>query len=245
MLVARCLWPYDDATGMPIGVTVFDISNPENPRQIGFFDVSGGQSKGTHTIWFVDGRCAHLGTGMPDAVPSHPIDNQFYVIVDMADPARPKESGRWWYPGTQEGEDAPPPRRVVCNTPSGKVYDWGYNLHDAHVCPARPDRAYLAYMDGGVVILDISDLCRPKMLGNTKFVPPFLGMTHSAFPFIDRWLLIVTDEATHRAEGIDYPTMVRVLDIRDETNPVIISACPMPSREDFRGRGGVFGYHQT
>ena len=39
----------------PAGVELFDISNPEAPRAIGFFDCSGPCSRGVHQLWFVDG----------------------------------------------------------------------------------------------------------------------------------------------------------------------------------------------
>ena len=34
--------------------------------------------------------------------------------------------------------------------------------HNINVYPERPDRAYMGYIDGGVVILDISDKAHPK-----------------------------------------------------------------------------------
>ena len=40
----------------PAGVEMFDISKPEEPRSIGFFDSSGPHSRGVHQVWFVDGE---------------------------------------------------------------------------------------------------------------------------------------------------------------------------------------------
>jgi hypothetical protein len=51
------------------GLAVYDISEPDRPRQIGFMPVEGG---GIHRLWYT---------------------------IDMSDPALPVEAGRWWIPG--------------------------------------------------------------------------------------------------------------------------------------------------
>src|SRR3712207_5245626 len=95
----------------PAGFMVFDISNPGEPRQVGFFDTSGPHSQGVHFVCFVDGRYAHISTGAPDFEPSHPTDHQFYMIVDLEDRTSPREVGRWWLPGQRKGEpEGPLPR---------------------------------------------------------------------------------------------------------------------------------------
>ena len=44
----------------PAGIELFDVSVPENPRSIAFFDCSGPHSMGVHQVWFVDGRYIHF-----------------------------------------------------------------------------------------------------------------------------------------------------------------------------------------
>ncbi|MGE4167915.1 MAG: hypothetical protein AB7E67_18200, partial [Xanthobacteraceae bacterium] len=39
----------------PAGLELFDISVPERPRSIAFFDVAGPHSRGVHQLWFCDG----------------------------------------------------------------------------------------------------------------------------------------------------------------------------------------------
>ena len=98
--------------GLPgVGMGVYDISNPSEPKRIAFLDTSGPYSRGVHCLWFVDGEYAHLSTGAADFQPRHPLDDQFYMIVDMKPPTRPTEVGRWWIPGIREGDDAAPPVR--------------------------------------------------------------------------------------------------------------------------------------
>ncbi|MGH7112041.1 MAG: LVIVD repeat-containing protein, partial [Stellaceae bacterium] len=93
----------------PAGFELFDIATPENPKRICFFDCSGPASRGVHQLWFADGEYIHMSSGAPDFQPSHPKDDQFYRIIDVKNPSKPVEVGRWWLPGTREGDSAPPP----------------------------------------------------------------------------------------------------------------------------------------
>ena len=232
MLVAyQSLEPGQPGTGMG----VYDISNVEEPRQIGFLDTSGPYSRGCHCLWWVDGNYAHLSTGAADFQPRDQKDDQFYMIVDVSDPTNPVEAGRWWFPGTREGDDTPP----VARHPQ---FDSGHRLHNANVYPERPDRAWCAYMDSGVVILDISDVSNPSMISHINYAPPFPGFTHTVVPLFDRDLMVVTQEAV-RLNGEDYPKLIWMMDIRDETHPVIISTFPMADTNDFFQRPGRFGAH--
>ena len=85
------------------GLELFDISVPEKPRSISFFDCSGPNSRGVHQLWFCDGEYVHMASGAPDFEPSHPQDDQFYRCIDVRNPSKPTEVGRWWMPGTQRG----------------------------------------------------------------------------------------------------------------------------------------------
>ena len=234
MLVAyQSLEPGQPGTGMG----VYNISNPEEPRQIGFMDLGGEYSRGCHCLWWVDGEYAHLSTGAADFQPRNQKDDQFYMIVDVKDPTNPQEVGRWWFPGTREGDSDPMPARHP-------QFDAGHRLHNGNVYPERPDRAYCAYMDSGVVILDIEDKANPRMVSHINYAPPFPGFTHTVLPLFNRDLMLVTQEAV-RLGGEDYPKLMWMMDIRDETNPVIISTLPMPDTEDFFNRPGRFGAHNV
>ena len=234
MLVAyQSLEPGQPGTGMG----VYNISNPEEPRQIGFMDLGGEYSRGCHCLWWVEGNYAHLSTGAADFQPRNQKDDQFYMIVDVSDPTSPKETGRWWFPGTREGDADPMPERHP-------QFDAGHRLHNGNVYPERPDRAYCAYMDSGVVILDIEDKANPKMVSHINYAPPFPGFTHTVLPLFNRDLMLVTQEAV-RLGGEDYPKLMWMMDIRDETNPIIISTLPMPDTDDFFNRPGRFGAHNV
>ncbi len=95
----------------PAGMELFDISVPENPRSISFFDASGPTSRGVHQLWFCDGEYVHMAAGSPDFTARNPKDDQFYRILDVRNPSKPEEVGRWWLPGTREGDTEAPPVR--------------------------------------------------------------------------------------------------------------------------------------
>ena len=161
---------------------------PENPRSIAFFDCSGPYSRGVHQLWFCDGEYVHLAAGAADFQPRNQHDDQFYRIIDVRNPSKPEEVGRWWMPGTREGDDAPPPERHRADA------DTGFRAHNTNVYPQRPDRAYVGYIDGGMFILDIADKASPKMVSRWDNSPPYHGFTHTVLPLFDRDLLVVTDE---------------------------------------------------
>src|SRR5690606_22490800 len=47
----------------PAGFELFDISTPESPKSIAFFDASGPTSRGVHQLWFCDGEYVHMAAG--------------------------------------------------------------------------------------------------------------------------------------------------------------------------------------
>ena len=219
----------------PAGMDLFDISTPEKPKLISHFDASGPHSRGAHCVWFADGEYVHLTCGSEDFEPTHPNDFQFYRIIDVRNPSKPVEVGRWHYPGTHKGDkEAPPPRHPK--------FDGGYRPHNINVYPEHPDRAYVAYLDGGALILDISDKSKPKVITNWKYSPPYNGFCHTVMPLIGRDLLIVTDECT-KDDGIDWPKLGWVVNASVETNLVPMSTLPLPPVENFAKRGGRYGAH--
>lgn len=220
----------------PAGMDLFDISVPETPRLISHFDCSGPHSRGVHAVWFVDGRYVHMAAGAGDFTPRHPLDDQCYRIIDVIDPAHPVEVGRWWYPGTREGDAEPAPQRLQA------PHDMGFRAHNTNVFPQAPDRAYVGYIDGGAFVLDISDKADIKVVSKWNPSPPFNGFTHTVLPLFGRDLWVVSDECVQDG-GIDWPKLVWMIDARNEANPVPISTFPAPPFEAFAKRGGRFGAH--
>ena len=141
-----------------------------------------------HHLWSVDGNYVHIAGGAADFKARNPKDDQFYRIVDVRRPSQPTEVGRWWLPGTRDGDAEPAPV-----APRG--FDSGFRAHNTNVYPQRPDRAWVGYLDGGAVILDISDMAHPRLVSRWDYHPPFPGFTHTVLPLLGRGLMIVSDEA--------------------------------------------------
>lgn len=200
------------------GLRVYDIADPAHPRPIGFMEVAG---LGLHRVWWVGDRYAYASAFL-DGYTDHVL-----IIIDMADPTRPVEVGRWWLPGMWHagGEVATWPGRVA--------------LHHAVVAD---DVAYACWRDGGVTILDVADKARPRLVAHRNWCPPFAGGTHSALPLHDRGLLVVADEAVQNID-VEPLKYTWVLDIRAPENPVTIATMPVPSDQDYVAKGGHFGPH--
>ncbi len=202
------------------GMTVYDISNPTAPRQIGFLPVEG---VGIHRLWYVGGRWAYASALLDG------FSDYIFLTIDLADPTKPQVAGRWWIPGM--------------NTAAGEKPSWGegwrYALHHALV---DGDTAYACWRDGGLTILDVADRTDPKLVVHRNWAPPYGGGTHSALPLPKRDLLIVADEAVLDNEE-DGRKLTWVFDIREKSNPVSISTFPLPAEADYPAKGGHFGPH--
>ena len=202
------------------GLRVYDISNPEAPREIGFMPVNG---LGPHRIWYVGGRYAYVSIHFAE------FTDHVLAIVDMADPTRPHVVGKYWLPGMWAAGGETP------SWPKGKRYA----LHHALV---TGNLAYGAWRDGGLTVLDIADPTKPKLLAHRNWDPPFGGGTHSPLPLPDRDLLVVADEVNFAdcSKGMRYTW---VFDVREPSNPVSISTFPIPDDADYCKKGGNFGTH--
>lgn len=226
-----------DKPGQPhAGMDVYDVADPAQPARLSHFDTSGPPSRGVHYLWFTDGHWAYLSTGAKDFVPQNKLDDQFLMIVDLHDPAHPKEAGRWWLPGTRQGDKEPPPPRVA-------PFDAGIRMHSPVWTPDKPDRLYVGWIDGGLVILDISDRAHPKLVAHRAWQSVGNGFAHTLLPIPSRNLLIQTEEAT-MATCKDWPKRDWVWDIADEKAPVPLSVLPPPADMDALCKaGGRFGAH--
>jgi hypothetical protein len=202
------------------GLAVYDIAKPEAPRRIGFMPVEGG---GVHRIWYTGGRWAYVSAlidGFTDYI---------FMTVDMTDPKNPREAGRWWIPGM--------------NQAAGETTTWPvtsrYGLHHSIV---HGDTAYAAWRDAGMVVLDVADRSKPKLIVHRDGSPPFGGGTHNCLPLRDRDLLVVLDEAVldHQEDGVKN---IWLFDNRVKSDPKIVATFPQPAEADYKSKGGHFGPH--
>ncbi len=218
------------------GIRLYALDDPAAPRFVGYFDCTGPHSRGVHHVWLSSDRLAHITSGAADFVPNRKEDDEFYRIVDVSDPAHPKEVGRWWYPGQRAGDAAPKPDEIPMPNESNQ----GVRPHNIDVFPSHPNRAYLGYIDGGIAILDITDPARPKTVSIVRYVAPF---THTVFPIFSRGLAVVSEEDVDDACA-DSPKRIAVWDIADETKPRLLSVVPYAANApELCKRGGRYGPH--
>ena len=110
--------------------------------------------------------------------------------------------------------------------------------------------SYVPYGEAGFIILDVSDVTKPKFVSRLDFSPPFKAVraVHSAFPLPGRHLAIVIGEASgaHCTQPLAPSAIV---DIADPKNPRLISLFPVPipppnsPYRDFCEKDGRFGPH--
>lgn len=202
------------------GLAVYEISEPAKPRRIGFMPIAGA---GAHRIWYVGERWAYVSAlidGFTDYI---------FMTVDMTDPTRPREAGRYWIPGMNLAQGERP----------GWPASSRYGLHHAIV---HADTAYAAWRDAGMVVLDVADRAAPKLIAHRNWCPPFGGGTHNCLPLADRDLLVVLDEAVldRQEDGLK---LIWIFDNRHPANPVSIATFPTPAEADYVAKGGHFGPH--
>jgi hypothetical protein len=211
-------------------VLLWDISDPENPKQVGSWQ---GGATGAHRNSYPGGKYAYLSTSYPG------FKLHIMVILDVSDPAHPKEVGKWWQPGQKDGEPASPyPEGFhgpVNVSPDGKMASFGYT----------PD----------VVNLDISDPTNPKLIGKIHITNPFasVGMqsVHTVLPLWDRNMLYVSSEAQKEDCNDDGMNFAGMIDNANPAHPRLVSIFPTPvpppdaPYKDFCDKGGRFGPHNT
>jgi hypothetical protein len=218
------------------GIDIYDISDPVHPKKLSHFDTSGPHSRGVHYVWFTDGHYAYLSTGARDFVPRNPEDDQFLMIVDVSNPAQPHEVGRWWLPGTRVGDAAEAPPRV-------ERPDSGMRMHSLTIPADQPNRAYIGWIDGGWVILDIGDKARPRAIMRRSWQSLDQGFAHTVVAILSRGIAIQSEEAIGN-ECSDWPKRNWVWDISNELHPYPLAPFPPVHDETALCRaGGRFGSH--
>lgn len=202
------------------GLAVYDISQGDAPREIGFMPVDGG---GIHRVWYTGGRWAYASALLDG------FSDYIFITIDMSDPCHPREAGRFCLPGMH----------VAANETPLWPAERRYGLHHPIV---HGDTAYCAWRDAGLVMLDVVDRSAPKLITHRNWSPPFGGGTHNCLPLPDRDLLVILDEAVldHQEDGEKF---IWLFDVREPSNPVSISTFPGPRETGYRQKPGHFGPH--
>ena len=220
--------PRQPPAGQPVqaGVGFYDISNPGQPKGLGFLVTR--ENGATHGFE-IDDRYIYTCANTPQTRdPKFGGGNQEVLVIDYKDPEHPALVSSVHIPGQHAGETFEP--RDQRNPDGTPQHIW------CHEIVKHKDRLYVAWRDAGLVIIDVSDPSAPKVISRLDYVPPFSGgssgAAHTAAPVIVNpneypKLVVVNDEIFDCPPGI-----TRVVDISDLSNPQFISNYRIPAIDD-------------
>lgn len=208
------------------GLELYDITVPDNPQLLSFFDVDafGADVHGIHELDLTttpSGRALALAA-VPDLEIGTNDDDGFggsgdLLIIDINSPTEPVLISEWgvldqpglgpsFYESARQGSD-------------NRVF--------GHSAKAGKDgtRVYVSYWDAGVVMLDINDPAHPVFLGRTSFASSDEGNAHSVAEARGGNVLIQADEdlSPFGQEGFNGWGYLRIFDISDPAHPVQLS----------------------
>ena len=197
MLVNREVVQSEEGAARQGGLGVYDVSKPDRPREITFWKCGG-----VHRFTF-DGRYAYISPEIEG------YQGNIVMTLDMKNPSKPEEVGRWWMPGQWVA--------------GGETPTWSGRHHRCHHPIRRGNRMYVSYWHGGFVILDVEDLAKPRMVSALDWTPPFTHPIHTAlplpWPLAGRRVMLVADEDVAKTAPSP-PSFLWLVDITDETRPV-------------------------
>jgi hypothetical protein len=211
---------------------IWDISDPENPKQVSKWT---GAPGGSHRNTYPGGKYAYI-SGFADGYQSKGHE---LIILDISNPAEPKQVAVWAQPGQKKGEPKPeldPGFHGPVNvSPDGKMASLGFT----------PD----------VVNLDISDPANPKLIGRLTMTPPFMyggnQSVHTVLPFWDKKILFASSEAKQWGCDKDPMNWAALIDNKNPAKPRLMSVFPSPKPpadapyKSYCYKEGRFGPHNT
>jgi hypothetical protein len=202
------------------------VTKPSAPKLITKWKVSAG--RGVHRYDF-DGRYAYISPTVKG------YDGNIAMTLDMKDPAKPVEVGRWWIPG-QWVEGGESYARPEVTSPR------------CHHPMRMGDRFYVSYWHHGFFILDASDMSKPKLISEVNHSRLFYHPTHTCLvipqPLKGRKVMIVADEDVAKSQPCP-PSFSWIYDITDERQPTPISTINLPGIDpDGRPQPAMTGCHQ-
>ena len=210
----------EGASNRKNGIVLFDASDPAHLKPLGEFTetVTGGVHSAyinTHYAYITD-----------DA-------NGSLHIIDIADPAHPKEAAEWKTPKTEA-------QTVVSPLGEGMI-SVGRYLHDLQVVDGL---AYLAYWRDGLIILDVGNGIKggspsnPQLVAQLRFNhhalygDGWLAGTHTTFRYKN--YVFVGDEVFPASFDIDSKERIpvrgrlHVVDVSDISNPREVATYEVP-----------------
>lgn len=215
------------------GFKIYDVSDRAKPKLIAFQRTYG---IGVHRF-DMDANYAYISTE------AEGYKGNILVIYDIRNPAKPQEVSKWWIPGQ--------------HLAGGEKPTWLGRQHRLHHTLRVGDRLYAGCWHGGVRIVDVSDICKPKTIGAYNYHPPFPEPSHTfmALPkkLDGRDIAIAIDEEDHAHSAEEMAkrrgrphAALRTFDITDpaDIQPLAIFEVSELDSPWSRAAPGRFGAHQ-
>jgi len=159
------------------GFKIYDVSNRAKPKLITHHRTHG---RGVHRF-DMDEKYAYLSTEMEGYV------GNILVIYDLRNPAKPEEVSRWWLPGQ--------------HTAGGEKPTWQGRRNRLHHALRFGDELWAGCWHGGVAVIDIADIRKPRTLGTYNYHPPFPEPSHTFMPvpkpIAGKRIAVAIDEEDH------------------------------------------------
>jgi hypothetical protein len=209
------------------GFEIWDITEKAKPKMVSTIS----SLRAAHKSWW-DGRTGYAFVSGTQAG----WRGQHLILYDLRDPYQPKFVSNWGLPQQRPGGS-------------------GGNEVSLHHPVIDGNRAYLSYLFGGdMVILDITEKSKPKMISHLDFSPPFSGI-HTTAPFnamkvpdytkgqgkVRNFLVLSEESFAYNCRELR--RQMYIVDATEETNPIAVTTFKVPDG-DFCERGGRFGPHQ-
>ncbi|MDQ0253093.1 hypothetical protein J2S74_000465 [Evansella vedderi] len=202
------------------GVLLYDVTNPYEPERLGFYPLDR-RITGTHELYLTtQGNRALVLASNPYADFYTGGVEKDFQIIDVSDPANPEKL--WQFDPRILPEVPENFNGYHWNAPDGKTRPL---FNHSVITDNNGHHAYVSMWDLGTVIFNIRDPEKPVYLGRTEYREDQKGAAHSAALARGGTILIETREIANPfgAGYEDAYGYTRIFDIRDKTNPVLLS----------------------
>lgn len=208
------------------GLAIYDISRPDEPRQIGWLPIKG---LGIHRMWWTGDDLVYFSVREEGYV------GRFLMSADVSDPTSPVEVARWWYPGQWVAGGETP------------TWEEGPTVRAHHVI-VSDGRAYGGWGDAGFMIFDVSQRDEISLVANRQWADEIGGSshTHTGLPLLTHNVVAVTDEPL-KDNCAEAKKIARIFDVSDESEPVLVGTFPEPDGPfcEVGGRYGPHNFHEN
>ncbi|HZM47582.1 MAG TPA: hypothetical protein VFC14_22390 [Burkholderiales bacterium] len=214
------------------GFKIYDISDRSKPKLISHHRTHG---RGVHRF-DMDADYAYISTEMPGYI------GNILVTYDIRNPVKPAEVSRWWLPGQHlEGGEKP---------------TWSGRQHRLHHALRQGDTMWAGMWHGGVRIIDVTDIRKPRTVGAYNYHPPFPEPSHTFMGVPDingRKIAIAIDEEDHAHSAEEMAkrrgrphACLWVFDVTDRSDIKPLSVYEVSELDSpwSRATPGRFGAHQ-